>query len=185
MVKTITALLSVLFGLTFSAAQRHPKEDACFEKLKTAGSAKALRGICEHVITPDLVDDELSYITRFKKAAGVTSKDSEEEMHRKIREVWNKYEDCLICDAIAFSVRGGNILKPATVSRNKEFYNTILKWGVNLNRIDPVDGRTVLDYFRDKMSKNPPNVEFYRAYYSVLKEYGAKHAADILAQQEK
>lgn len=140
-----------------------------------------LRGICEHVITPDLVDGELSYITRFKNAAGITPEDSEEEMYRKIREVWTLYEDRLVCDTIAFSLVGGNILKAATVSRNEGFYNAVIKWGVNLNRIDPVDGKTVLDFFRDKIATHPPNIDFYEAYYLMLKHYGAKHASDILA----
>lgn len=140
---------------------------------------RPLRGICEHVITPDLVDNELSYITRFKKAGCVKPEDSEEVANRKIREVWSKYEDRLVCDSIAFEIRGGSILKAASISANKNFYNTVLKWKVNLNRIDPADGRTVLDYIRDEMKKNPPNIEFYRAYYSVLKEHGAKHRSEL------
>ncbi|MGV4413337.1 MULTISPECIES: hypothetical protein [unclassified Chryseobacterium] len=186
MIKAITTILFVLFSFTssFSQTALEKQQKECSERIKNGGNARALRGICEHVITPDLVDGELSYVTRFKKAAGVTPEDSEEEMYRKIREVWNEYEDCLICDTIAFSLIGGNILKAATVRRNKDFYNTVIKWGVNLNRIDPVDGRTVLDYFRDEMAKNPPNIEFYRAYYNVLKEHGAKHAAEILAEKQ-
>lgn|SRR5690606_20553081 len=140
---------------------------------------RPLRGICEHVITPDLVDNELSYITRFKKAGCVKPEDSEEVANRKIREAWSKYEDRLVCDSIAFEIRGGSILKAASISANKNFYNTVLKWKVNLNRIDPADGRTVLDYIRDEMKKNPPNIEFYRAYYSVLKEHGAKHRSEL------
>ncbi|MGV4413338.1 MULTISPECIES: hypothetical protein [unclassified Chryseobacterium] len=182
MIKTITTLLLVFFSFTNSFSQttleKQQKNDCPPDK------PRALRGICNHVIKPELFDNELSYVTHFKKAAGVTPEDSEEEMYRKIREVWNKYEDCLICDTMAFEIRGGSILKAASISANKIFYNTILKWGVNLNRIDTVDGRTVLDYFRDEMAKNPPNIEFYRAYYNVLKEHGAKHAAEILAEKQ-
>ncbi|MGV4413339.1 MULTISPECIES: hypothetical protein [unclassified Chryseobacterium] len=175
--KTITTLLLVLFIFTISWAQQ--KNDCHLGN----GKERALRGICSHVISPELYDGEYSYVTKFKKAAGVTPEDSEEEMYRKIREVWDKYEDCLICDTIAFSLRGGSILKAATVSLNKNFYNTVIKWGVNLNRIDTVDGKTVLDFIQDKIAINPPNIEFYRAYYNVLKEHGAKHAADILAEK--
>ncbi|MGA9211119.1 hypothetical protein [Kaistella sp.] len=180
MKKIILVVVLLSFALPLQA-QRHPKEEACFEKLRN-GEAKGLRGICEHVITPDFVNDELSYITRFKKAAGVLPEDSEEEVNRKIRQVWSEYEDCLTCDTIAFSLRGGSILKAAHVSGNATFYRTVIKWGVNLNRIDPVDGKTVLDFFRDELNKNPPGIEFYRVYYNVLKEHGAKHASEILTK---
>lgn len=142
-------------------------------------NARPLRGICNHVIKPELLENELSYITKFKQAGCVKPEDSEEVANRKIREAWSKYEDKLVCDTMAFEIRGGSILKAASISANKNFYNTVLKWKVNLNRIDPADGRTVLDYIRDEMNKNPPNVEFYRAYYSVLKEHGAKHRSEL------
>ncbi|MGV4413336.1 MULTISPECIES: hypothetical protein [unclassified Chryseobacterium] len=186
MIKAITTILFVLFSFTssFSQTALEKQQKECSERIKNGGNARALRGICQHVITPHLVDGELSYVTRFKKAAGVTPEDSEEEMYRKIRKVWNEYEDCLTCDTIAFSLIGGSILKAATVSLNKDFYNTVIKWGVNLNRIDPVDGKTVLDFIQDKIATNPPNIDFYEAYYLVLKQYGAKHAADILVSQK-
>ncbi|WP_333887016.1 hypothetical protein [Sphingobacterium siyangense] len=174
--KTITTLLFILFSLTISRAQQ---QDGCLGN----GKERALRGICDHIITPDFFDGEYSYVTKFKKAAGVTPEDSEEEMYRKIRKVWDEYEDCLTCDTIAFSLVDGNILKAATVSRNESFYNTVIKWGVNLNRIDPVDDKTVLDFIQDKIVTNPPNIDFYEAYYKLLKYQGAKHAADILAEQ--
>lgn len=142
-------------------------------------NARPLRGICSHVISPELYDKEYSYVTKFKKAACVKPEDSEETINRKIRETWTKYEDKLTCDTIAFAVRGGNILKAAMVNSNKNFYHTVIKWGVNLNRVDPEDGRTVLDYIRDEIKKNPPNIEFYRAYYNVLKEHGAKHRSEL------
>lgn len=142
-------------------------------------NARPLRGICEHVITPDLVDNELSYVTRFKKAGCVKPDDSEEVANRKIREAWSKFEDRLVCDTIAFSLVGGNILKAATVSRNEVFYKTVIKWGVNLNRVDPVDGKTVLDFIQDKIKTNPPNLDFYQSYYKLLKHYGAKHRSEL------
>lgn len=177
----LTTILLLLLSFTLSYAQQTPAEKDCFERLKTSGNARALRGMCDHVITPDFLDGQYSYVTKFKQAAGVTEEDSEEEVYRKIRKVWDEYEDCLTCHTIAFALQGGNILKAATVSLNETFYKAVIKWGVNLNRIDPVDGKTVLDFLQDKLAKNPPNIEFYRAYYQIFKEHGAKHAAEILS----
>ena len=190
--KKLTLLL-ILFSFTISLAQQ--KENTLSDITKVAEAmtaeeedecpnARPLRGICSHVISPELYDNEYSYVTKIKKAACVKPDDSEEVAHKKIREAWLKYEDRLICDTIAFSLRGGSILKAATVSLNKNFYNHVVKWGVNLNRIDPTDGKTVLDFIQDKLKENPPNIEFYRAYYKVLKEHGAKHAIEILAKQK-
>lgn len=142
-------------------------------------NARPLRGICDHVITPDFYDNEYSYVTKFKKAACVNPEDSEEISNKKIREAWLKYEDRLICNSMSFAIQGGSILKAAMISSNKDFYHTVIKWKVNLNRIDPADGKTVLDYIRDEIKKNPPNIEFYKAYYNVLKDHGAKHRSEL------
>ena len=73
--KTITTLLLVFFGITQSFAQtaleKQQKETVAVtaEADEECPNARPLRGICEHVITPDLVRGELSYVTRFKKQA--------------------------------------------------------------------------------------------------------------------
>lgn len=177
--KQLTTIL--LLSFTLSYAQQTPAEKDCFERLKNSGNARALRGMCQHVFEPYFLDGQYSYVTKFKQAAGVTDEDSEEEMYRKIRKVWDEYEDCLVCDIMFFSLVGGNILKAGAAAVNKNFYNAVIKWGVNLNRIDPVDGKTVLDFLQDEIAKNQPNKAFCRAYYQIFKENGAKHAAEILS----
>lgn len=143
-----------------------------------------LRGLCDHVISPDYYEGKVfSYVYKLKKAAGVTAEDSEELIAEKIRKMWAKYEDCMVCDTPAFSVVGGNILKAATISSNRAFFDYVLDWKVNLNRIDPADNRTVLDYIRDEINKKPHKIQFYKTYYGILRENGAKHAAEILAEK--
>lgn len=144
-------------------------------------NARPLRGICNHVITPEDDEGERSQIKKLKQAACVLPNDSPEIEGKKIREMWNKYEDRLVCDTIAFSVIGGNIIKATILVQNNNFLELLINWKVNFNRIDPADNRTVLDYIRDELNKNPPKAtrQFLEMYYERLKLKGAKHKSEL------
>lgn len=187
--KKLITILVVLFGLTINYAQQRTlaeKKEECYDRFTKGGRkvARSLGNICNYVIDPEYYDGEWSYVTKFKEAAGVTGEEeSEEEMYQKIREVWSKYEDCFNCYTL--TLNGENVLKGAFAEAfpNKEFLLTVIKWGVNLNHIDAVDGKTVLDFLQDKMKTDSYKESFYRTYYMILKENGAKHAAEILIKK--
>lgn len=168
-----------LFGAIFSFAQTEIIYDD-----PDCPKARPLRGICNHVIDPKDDNGEQSHLKKLKDAACVRPSDSPEVEGIKIRAMWNMYEDKLICDSIAFSVIGGNIIKATLHVLNAKFMDKLIyDWKVNLNRIDSADGRTVMDYLKDELDKNPPTYtkKFYEGYYRVLKNKGAKHRAELEA----
>ncbi len=108
--------------------------------------------------------------------------DSREESTRKVKIMWNKYENDLVCNNDNFDVTNGNILKIAVYSR----MDSLLKWAaqtwrVNLNRVDQSDGMTVLDYVQKKIEayKGTAEEKDLRGYYKILRDEGAKHASEL------
>lgn len=176
--KTKLLTFIFLFGAIFSFAQTEITYDD-----PDCPKAKPLRGICNHVIDPEDHDGEQIHIKKLKDAACVRPGDSPEVEGIKIRAMWDKYEDKLVCDSIAFSVIGGNIIKATLLVKNKDFMETLMDWKVNLNRVDPADQRTVMDYIRDELNKNPPpyNKQFLEGFYRRLKNKGAKHRTELEA----
>lgn len=110
-------------------------------------------------------------------------KDSEEVIGQKIRKMWDAAfaEAKLNCLSIQFDANGGNILKFAVSTKFDEFIDDAIWWKVNLNHIDVVDNRTVLDYIQYQIEKNKGFniVSKLQHYYKILKEAGAKHAAEL------
>ena len=112
----------------------------------------------------------------------MTPEDSEEEAGRKIRAMWTKYEDKLICNNTRFDVLDGNMLKFAASARFEDFlFDTAMIWQVNLNRVDPSDGRTVLDYVQKEIDKNRGSAleGKLKTYYDMLRTSGAKHRSEL------
>ena len=112
-------------------------------------------------------------------------KDSEALMKRKIQEMWRIDErqprPRMTCNNLQFDVASGNILKFAVSTRFQEFLEDAEYWGVNLNRVDASDQRTVLDYVKDELDRptNPINRSTLQVYYEILREGGAKHRSEL------
>jgi antitoxin component YwqK of YwqJK toxin-antitoxin module len=108
-------------------------------------------------------------------------KDSEEIVGRKIRAMWDKCWDKLKCHSIQFDASGGNILKFAVSTKFNEFIDDVIYWKVDLNKVDALDQRTVLDYITYQIEKNKGlSIESkYRHYYKILREAGAKHKSEL------
>lgn len=125
--------------------------------------------------------NEWLYQTRFLEAACVEQNDSEEIKNQKIRETWHLLEDDLIANSSQFDVVDGNILKYAASTKNDAFIRDAIKWGVNLNRVDPSDNRTVLDYISFHIERHKGNAleGMFAHYYKLLKAGGAKHKNEL------
>lgn len=108
-------------------------------------------------------------------------KDNEEAIAQKIRKMWDAFTDRLTCESITFDVNAGNILKYAVSTKFDEFIDDAIWWKVNLNIVDKSDQRTVLDYVAYHIKENKgKNIESkYKHYYDILREAGAKHAAEL------
>jgi hypothetical protein len=116
------------------------------------------------------------------EAACVASSDTEEVRNDKTRRMWAANEDKLVCNRPRFDVQHGNVLKYAASVRFEDFlFDAAMMWKVDLNRVDPSDGRTVLDYVQKETERNKgTSVESkLRSYYDMLRSSGAKHRSEL------
>jgi hypothetical protein len=155
------------------------QESSCPNKVK-------LKSLCMMVSnqmkdnTPNTKNQYL-YQKKFQEAACVTENDSEQKKIEKIRETWNKLENDLVCNTVAFDVLDGNILKYAVSTKFDDFVDEAIAWKVNLNKVDSTDNRTVMDYIKFHIEKNKGNEleKMFQHYYYKLKKAGAKHQAEL------
>ncbi len=155
-------------------------EDSCPNKDK-------IEDICDSIFdhTEDNdPDSPYAYLYQqiIEEASCVKKGDSKAEKIKKINEMWNRLEDELICNSTRFNVKNGNILKLAVARRfDSVIYDVAQVWKINLNRVDPSDKRTVLDYVRDKIEiyKNTGNEKVLEDYYKILRAGDAKHASEL------
>ena len=127
------------------------------EAPKVCPNTKALRGMCMFVGSKTGASDPQGryrwrYQEKLLDAACVDFLlDSEDEIGRKIAKVWNDNDDKLTCNSTSFDVPDGSLIKFAVNMKFDEFIFDIAAWGVELNKVDAADGRTVLDYVRDSI----------------------------------
>ncbi|WP_312767821.1 hypothetical protein [Epilithonimonas sp.] len=116
------------------------------------------------------------------------TKESREEINKKIHDVFVRYGDELYCDSLSFSVSKGNFLKAAVYNSCGAFLRkAVIDWRVPLNRIDQGDGRTPLDYIKNEMEKNKGSAteSVLKGYYQLLRKYGAKHKSELSPEELK
>lgn len=148
---------------------------------------KKLQNICMNL--PDRTKDpkpkgdyEYMYQRKILDAACVdVENDSEEKVAQKVQMMWNLAGEHLNCLSIQFDANGGNILKYAVSTKFDEFLDDAIYWKINLNKVDEVDQRTVLDYVKYQIEKNKgKNIESkLQHYYKILREAGAKHKSEL------
>lgn len=114
--------------------------------------------------------------------AGVDASDTPEVANQKIGRYLNTNLPHMTCSTPNFVPAGGSLLKLAVARQSSDFIGYVLSdWKVNLNYIDKIDGRTVLDYIRDRRRANGP-AGFGRTldnYYRRFRAAGAKHASEM------
>lgn len=109
------------------------------------------------------------------------SSDSTEVIKTKISDMWSKLESQLVCNSASFDIQNGNIIKYAVALKFDEFIYDVSKWKIHLNRIDPSDNRTVLDYIKYHIERNKGNAaeSVLQSYYDRLRSAGAKHKSEL------
>lgn len=152
-----------------------------------ADAKKALRGMCGSVASMH-PDSEPQGRYRFiyqrkllQASCADPTKDSEEQIAKKINAVWTKNEDSLKCSGGQFDLDNGSIIKFAVNMKFDVFIHDVAKWKINLNKIDQADGKTVLDYVQVQIERNKgtANEPVLKNYYETLKLAGAKHKKDL------
>lgn len=149
---------------------------------------KKMRGLC--LLMNHTRDDEIGgrykwrYQRKVLEAACVDiDNDSESVLMEKIQSMWAEYEQSkwYYCSSITFDVQQGNILKFAVNYGFEEFLYDMIRWKIDLNKIDESDKRTVLDYIEARVELHKGNApeSYYRSYYNLLRQAGAKHAREL------
>lgn len=117
----------------------------------------------------------------FEAACVNLEEDSEKVIARKISSVMLEYEDMLICNNLQFDVSNGNIIKYAVVINFDVFINDMASWGVNFNKVDATDDRTVLDYVQAKIERNKglATEQIFKNYYEIIRKAGGKHKWEL------
>ena len=109
--------------------------------------------------------------------------DSKESIKTKVNVLWEKHQSDFICKNIpGFDVNPGSVLKLAVRYQFKDFLVEAAQvWKVNLNKVDPADSRTLLDYVQKELDlkKGTVNEPALRQYYDVLRKSGAKHKSEL------
>lgn len=124
-----------------------------------------------------------TYQTQIYAGAGVNeNSDDPEVIKRKIQVFWNANWRELRCSNINFSITNGNILKQAVERNSRNFVNDMVrKWQVDVNVVDPIDGKTLMDYVIEQrevnLGTNLGSVLQY--YYIMLSQHGAKRAREM------
>ena len=173
------------FGLTATLAQTpfSPKELA---KQKTV--RRAVDGLCNNVNDKTLTSekpDEYTYVyeRQFYDAAGVNFKsDTRATATLKLQAMWDDNPALFVCSSTNFSVPNGDLLKYAIETRSFGLVeNAMAAWHLDLNRIDPADCRTLLDFVTLKLGQNRgTHLEpVLTGYVARLRQAGAKNASEI------
>lgn len=116
------------------------------------------------------------------EASCVNPGDPVDVRNRKIAQMWKRFENKeLICNNLQFDVSNGSVIKYAVAKLIDPFIRDVIRWQVDLNKVDQTDNRTVLDYvqFHAERGKGGPLEPKLRSYYNLLRQAGAKHRHEL------
>jgi tetratricopeptide (TPR) repeat protein len=109
--------------------------------------------------------------------------ETEEEIGRKVAAMWKVCDelDVTICNNTKFDVSNGNVIKFAVNLKFDEFLIDMVHWNVGFNKVDEMDGRTVLDYIADKIKSNDglASEPVLRRYYDMVRQAGGRHKSEL------
>ncbi|MGS0746899.1 hypothetical protein [Halpernia sp. GG3] len=107
--------------------------------------------------------------------------DDDQTIKRKVQQFWNKYKTNCTCDSVSFNIPNGNILKFSIAKNFLDFLDTfVLNYNLDINFIDPADGKNLLDYLNDEIEKLKTNgasnssIQVYQHYRDEIISLGGK-----------
>ncbi len=131
-------------------------------------------------------NQDFNYKKLLMEMSCVDSLDSPETKKEKIKCMWEKYYAEFGCDNSGFLVPQGNILKYAVNQEFELFVDGMVKLGIDINMKDPVDGKTLLDFTLDEISRykgyandNDKVKELEKIYKHLKNDLKAKHASEL------
>ena len=202
--KTVGVIL-VLMSITLSVLAQENPHKAEYQRLLRIDSKaaeaylkesypewdfKKLRGLCMIVDSQEKDPKpqgrfKWKYQRRILEATRINPEtESEEQIGKKIARMWKVAEELGLagaCNNAKFDVIDGSIIKFAVCLKFEEFIIDVTFWGLNLNKVDLSDGKTVLDYTQEQIDRNigiatEPDL---RRIYETLRKAGAKHAREL------
>ena len=123
-----------------------------------------------------------AYEAMLRAAAGVSEGDTPEIEQRKMQVFWLANRESFACFQLGFSMPGGNVFKLAMEKNSNHVVNDFIRrWQLDMNFVDPSDGKTPLDYIEDQLSGAlGSNLEpVFRRYRDLLVRHGAKHSNEL------
>nr|WP_315197477.1 hypothetical protein [uncultured Flavobacterium sp.] len=106
----------------------------------------------------------------------------------KIQKMWIKYRQNFRCYGFPSTIATDmNILKFSLDTGFTSFiYEVVKKYKLDVNFIDPADGKTILDWIKEQeelIRKRPPintlKADEYQTIYKMLRTNGAKHSSEL------
>ena len=106
----------------------------------------------------------------------------------KIQKMWNKHRESFRCFGFPSTIATDmNITKFSLDTGFTSFiYEAVKKYKLDMNFLDPADGKTVLDFVKEQeelIRRTPPvntlKADEYQRIYKMLLENGAKHSWEI------
>lgn len=187
--RVIVYLLALLLTPVISDAAEAAVGSAALPDSRTCPDRRKVRNICSTISDKTKDSNPLSpshqylFQRQILEAACVdVAVDSREQIAKKVQVAWKALEDDLVCSGVQFDVQGGSIIKFAATKIFDVFIAQVVLWGVELNRVDPTDQRTALDYVKYKIEQNrndPVAAQKFQSYYNRLRLAGAKHASEL------
>ena len=175
---------AALLATSFACAS-----SALAQEQRSCPDAEKLFMFCSSVggIEPD---DEVSsgpkyryYYQRQVFEASCASLDEPADVrNKKIAVMWKRFENKeLICNNLQFDVANGSVIKFAAARLIDPFIRDVIKWQIDLNKVDETDNRTVLDYvqFHAERARGGALEPKLRGYYDMLRAAGAKHRHEL------
>jgi hypothetical protein len=126
--------------------------------------------------------NKYSYQSKIHAAACIEPSDAPEMVRGKVQAFWNREHARLNCSQLGYSIRNGHILKLAVERNSKDFVNdAVRKWKLDLNHVDPADGRTVLDYIAEERAKaRGTSLDLIlQRYDDLFRKNGAKRRSEL------
>lgn len=145
-----------------------------------------LNGLCDFVF--DRTRLPLGSTYRFEwdraisEAACTSPAEPADAQRAKIQRLWNQHQARFRCTSPTFDVSQGSVLKYAISSGSFSFVNTVLaRWALDLNHIDPSDGRTILDYTKRQLDVNrgSSNEHQLQEFFNQIRARGGKFASEL------
>jgi hypothetical protein len=135
------------------------------------------------------IEFSYNYEYRFWKLAGVDpAKDTEETAIPKVQKWLENYKRFLICDVNrGFAVSNGSLLKLSVYLNFPHLIDSLLlTYEVDINFVDLVDGKNVIDFIDDEIARLDPTgrnpneaVKTLKSYRDKYTSLGARTSAEI------